>query len=306
MKEIWPNFLVIGAGKSGTTSLDYYLDQHPDIFMSPVKEPNFFGFELANEEDFESNPTELNYYRQSVTKLEDYLNLFEGVTNETAIGEISNTYLYHENAPLRIKKWVPNAKLIAILRQPAERLYSRFLHLARDNRLPTQSFSDCLDKESIWWERNDLVKEGFYFRNLSKFYDHFPKEQIKVFLFDDLRNKSDDLVAEIFGFLGVNKDFKPNTSVQYNSSGFVKNKYYEYVLGHNSIPKRILENIIPTESFKKLKKNQKVQKILTKTRERNLHKPKLDPETKASVTSIYKEDILKLSELIGRDLSHWL
>ena len=304
--ENWPNFLIIGAGKTGTTSIDYYLDQHPEIFMSPEKEPNFFGFELNSESDFKNDPTELDYYRESVTDLESYLDLFSDVKDEKAIGEISNTYLHHENACKRIKKWIPDAKLIAVFRQPVDRLYSRYLHLARVNQLPTKKFSDCLDKNSIWWRRNDLIKEGFYYRHLSKFYQEFPEENIKVFLYEDLKKDSSKLMYELFEFLRVDPDFKPNTSVVYNSSGFIKNENYESVLGHNGIVKKVFEKILPDQIITSLKKNQVMQKVVTKIRAKNLKKPKLQPELRRRVTEIYQSDIEKLSSLINRDLSSWM
>jgi len=306
MSEIWPNFLIIGAGKSGTTSLDFYLEQHPEVFMSPVKEPNFYGYELHQETDFSSAPDELAYYQQSVTDKASYLQLFSEVESEKAVGEISNTYLYHKNACTRIKKYIPEAKLIAIFRQPAERLYSRYLHLARDNRLPTENFADCLDKSTIWWQRNDLVKEGFYYRHLSKFYDEFPKDQIKVFLYDDLKNDTAGLMREIFEFLGVDPGFSPDTSVKYNSSGFVKSKNYDKVFGYNGLIRQTAKKLVPGRIYQTLRRNPVAQKALTKVREKNLHKPKLSPELKREVTNIYREDIEKLSALVEKDLSHWL
>lgn len=305
-RNTWPNFLILGAGKSGTTSLDYYLNQHPDIYMSPRKEPNFFGFETKSEADFIGNPTELEYYRQSVTDKSAYLSLFSDVNKETAIGEISNTYLYHESACERIKHWIPNVKLIAIFRQPVDRLYSRYLHLARDNRLPTQNFEDCLDRNTIWWKRNDLIQEGFYYRHLSKFYDSFPLESIKIFLYEDLKSNSDTLMKDLFNFLEVDASFKPNTTVKYNSSGFVKNQSYERFLGHDGFVKRSIEKLLPRKIFDSLKRNQIIQKSLTRVRERNLSKPKLSHEMKSRLLDIYRDDIDNLSKLIDRDLTHWL
>lgn len=274
--------------------------------MSPRKEPNFFGFETKSEADFVGNPTELEYYKQSVTDKSAYLSLFSDVKNETSIGEISNTYLYHEKACERIQHWIPNAKLIAIFRQPVDRLYSRYLHLARDNRLPTQSFKDCLDKSTIWWKRNDLIQEGFYYRHLSKFYNSFPSDRIKIFLYEDLKSSSDKMMKDLFNFLEVDATFEPNTTVKYNSSGFVKNKNYERFLGHDGYAKRSIEKLLPRKLFDSLKRNQIIQKSLTKVRERNLSKPKLSHEIKIQLLDIYRDDINNLSKLIDRDLSHWL
>ncbi|MEM6641573.1 MAG: sulfotransferase [Bacteroidota bacterium] len=305
-KETWPSFLIIGAGKSGTTSLDYYLDQHPEVFMSPVKEPNFFGFELATEDDFKDDPLELAYYKQSVTSIEEYLSLFSESSDAKAIGEISNTYLTHENAYQRIKHHIPDTKLVVILRHPAERLYSRYLHLARDNRLPTENFSDCLDQSSVWWKRNDLIKEGFYYKNLSRFYHAFKESQIKVFLYEDLKNESEKLMKDLYSFVGVHPEFKPDTSVTYNRSGVIKSKLYNDIVGYQGVVRKVAGAVIPKRTFQKLKKNAAAQKLITKVRDRNLDRPPFDPSLKQAITEFYHEDITALSKLIGRNLDHWL
>src|SRR5690606_26127042 len=170
-----PDFLLIGAGKCGTTSLHYYLQQHPQIFMSAVKEPNFFALEQAQAVNPEEDLQQFFHYPWAVKNLEAYKALFASAESNQLKGEASTMYLYMPEAPQRIKYYVPEVKLIAVFRQPAERLYSRYLHLARENRLPSRDFKDALDKTSIWWQRNDLVKEGFYYKHLSRYFYLFPK-----------------------------------------------------------------------------------------------------------------------------------
>ncbi|WP_296622216.1 sulfotransferase [Marivirga sp.] len=301
-----PDFLIIGAGKSGTTSVDNYLKQHPDIYISPVKEPNFFGYELNSAKDFEGSP-QLNHYNSSVTNIDDYVKLFEKALPKQVKGETSNTYMYHKNAPNRIKHYMPDVKLIAILRQPAERLYSRYLHLARENKLPTQNFEDCLDKNSIWWERNDLIKEGFYGQYLSKYFELFNESQIKVFLFEELKGNPEKLHKEIFQFLGVDDEFEIDFSITYNQSGFIKNPIVDKLIGPNSFFFRGMKKIISEENIQKIKDNKFLFKKVNDMRSKNLTKPKLTKELKHKIsTDIYKEDILLLQKLINKDLSHWL
>src|SRR5690606_9216630 len=102
-----PNFLVIGAGKSGTTSLDKYLKQHPEIFIPDVKEPNFFGYETTTLADLNGDPAEIQHYRNSITSLDEYLNLFRAAAPNQLKGETSNTYMYHKDAPARIHFYNP-------------------------------------------------------------------------------------------------------------------------------------------------------------------------------------------------------
>lgn len=301
-----PDFLIIGAGKSGTTSVDNYLKQHQDIFIPSRKEPNFFGYELKTEEDFRGSK-EVNYYNNSVTDLNDYLKLFEGAKENQVIGETSNTYLYHNDAPERIKYYNPDMKLIAILRQPAERLWSRYMHLGRENKLPTKNFADCLDRDSIWWKRNDLIREGMYFRNLSRYLDFFPASQIKVFLYDELNESNEKVLKDIFSFIGVSTDFEFSTDVRYNQSGLIKNNAINAVLGPKGFIQNTVKTLLPKTQYQQLKRNEGIQKMINTVRKKNLQKLELDYEIKKILTrDVYGDDLNKLQRLIDKDISHWM
>src|SRR5688572_7713518 len=128
---VMPNFLIIGAAKAGTTSLYSYLNQHPQIFMSPVKEPNFFALE-GEKLNFRGPGDAQVINRYSITQLESYRAHFKGITQETCIGEASTLYLDHPKAVERIQHYTPKARLITILRDPVERAFSNFLHAVRD------------------------------------------------------------------------------------------------------------------------------------------------------------------------------
>ena len=119
-----PNFLIIGAAKAGTTSLYRYLEQHPDVFMSEFKEPRFFA--LENDPLDYRGPNDPAAHCEYKT-LEAYETLFAGVRNERAAGEASTLYLYHEDAAERIRHYVPDMKMIAVLRHPVEQAYSNLL-----------------------------------------------------------------------------------------------------------------------------------------------------------------------------------
>src|SRR3954452_17434204 len=120
-----PNFLIVGAAKSGTTSLYYYLKQHPQVFVSPVKEPKFFAYE--GEKVVYRGPGDAENNRRLVNNLADYRALFGGANGAKAIGEASPVYLYSPKACERIRHYLPDAKLFVILRDPAERAYPSFL-----------------------------------------------------------------------------------------------------------------------------------------------------------------------------------
>ncbi|MGH9857806.1 MAG: sulfotransferase, partial [Acidobacteriota bacterium] len=130
-----PNFLIIGAGKSGTSSLYYYLRQHPDIYMSPVKEPNFFAYD-ANHRGW-NGP--IRHLEDSITSLSEYMKLYDSVQNEKAIGEASPSN-FCARACDQVRRYVPNARLVCILRQPVDAAYSAYLHRRRDGHEPESDF----------------------------------------------------------------------------------------------------------------------------------------------------------------------
>lgn len=304
MKNTHPNFLVIGAGKSGTTSLYEYLNDHPEVYMSPVKETNYFALEGENINDNIGDPGQMRHYPWSITDSESYGNLFANVTTEKAIGEVSPMYLYSEKAVKNIKEQLPNVKLIVILRQPTDRLYSRYLHLARESRTPTDSFEDALNRQSIWWKRNDLVQEGFYFTHLSKYTSVFPKDQLLVILYDDLRKDPNGVIKSIYNFIGVDDTFMPNMEAEFNVSGIVANKGWDKIIGQNSIVKSWFSGLFPA-LMPLITKSKTLKTWVNQLRNKNLKRPPLSKDLKSKINEIYKQEIDQLQTLIGRDLSHW-
>jgi hypothetical protein len=294
-----PNFLVIGAAKSGTTSLYHYLAQHPDVFMSPVKEPKFFA--LEGEKPSFRGPGDGE--ADAVTTLEDYRALFEGADDERAVGEASPLYLYLEEALGRIKHYVPEARLIAVLRDPVERAYSSFLHKVRDGRETTTDFAEALALEEDriregWAYGWHYKRRGFYHEQIIRYYEAFGPGQIRVYLYEDLKRDPRALLRDAYGFLGVDNSFVPNLSLKHNASGIPKNKLVHSLLrGRNPI-KTALKPLLP-EGLRK--------KLLVDLQRRNLEKAPLIPsEVRRGLVEEYREDILKLQDLIERDLSGWL
>lgn len=305
--ELIPDFLIIGAGKCGTTSLYMYLRQHPEIFLPGVKEPNFYGYENKTPQDFGDAPGELHHFNESVTDFNSYIRLFKDAHPGQLKGEMSNTYMYHDQAPDRIKHYNPDMKLIAILRQPAERLYSRYLHLARESRLPTRHFSDCKNRNSIWWKRNDLISEGFYYKNLRPFYERFPRENIKVYLYETLNTDASVVLQDIFAFLNISTDFKPELDSRFNQSGVIKNQFLNRIYGQNGLIMSGFKALFPTSVVEKVKRNYYIQKTVNNLRGKNLERPKADPDILNWLTrEVYADDIRQLGKMLNQDLRHWL
>ena len=289
-----PNFLIIGAMKSGTTALYYYLEQHPQIYMSPVKEPNFFCF--AGQEGSES---------KSVTRIEAYRQLFKGVSEERAIGEASHCYLYEPGAVARIQQYVPEAKLVAILRNPVERAYSHFLHMVRSGTEPLTDFAQALREEEVgaYQKRSyqDYIGRGRYYEQLKRYFDAFNSEQIRVYLYEDLDKAPIDTLQDTFRFLGVEDSFVPDVSLRRNVSGYPKYKTLDECLRRPSPVKKALKMYLLA------KLRWRLSKAFDDLKTRNLVGPRaMEPEVRRQLVGVYREDIVKVQELIQRDLSGWL
>jgi len=302
VKNKLPNFLIVGAAKSGTTSLYHYLKQHPEIYMSSIKEPKFitsqfltFPFKGIGDENIEKNV---------IRSFREYCNLFKYVSNEKLIGEASADNLYYyEKAINYIRKYLQQLKIIIIIRNPMDRAFSAFWHLKRNNR-ESLSFEEGIRKEKKRKENNwefiwFYTEVGFYYNQVKAYLDNF--NQVKIYLFDDLKKDGLGLVKDIYKFLGVDTSFTPDISIKYNVSGIPKNKFIHKFLKEPNILKNAVAPFAKT-----LISKEKRRKIIEKIRMRNLQKHQMKPETREYLKNLYREDILKLQDLIKRDLSGWL
>jgi len=289
-----PNFYIIGANKAGTTSLYYYLDQHPDIFMCWPKEPMFFMAEDIND-DIRNRP-DAQHLKIFVGNFKDYSALFDKVSDERAIGEASTGYLPNYNVPQRIKKYTPEAKFIAILRNPVDRAYSAYTYALALGIEPLNNFSQAIEEaQSNNWRH--YVKLGLYCRQLLKYYETFNKNQIRIYLYDDLRSDPLSLVKSIFQFLEVDDSFIPDISKEHNVTLIPKNKMMHLLLTKLTAISTNIEPMIPIN----------VSGLFNKMINLNLTKPpKLDIQTRKDLIEVYREDILKLQDLLQRDLTSWL
>lgn len=295
-----PNFLIIGAAKSGTTSLYYYLKQHPQIYMSPKKELRFFALEGTRPDFRGPNDEEAN--RDAVTTIGEYRKYFEGAGDEKALGEASPFYLSSPEAPASIRRHVPEAKLIAVLRHPAERAHSSFMHMVRDGYEPLEDFAAALRDEDRraaagWSHIWQYKRRGFYAAQLARYFELFDASQFRIYLYEDFCADPRRLLRDIFRFLEVDEDFAPDISLRHNVSGVAKNRALQnFLVGRGRI-KSLAEMLVPERV--RLRAGAAV-------REANVARRRLDPALRAELVEDYREDILRLQELIGRDLSHWL
>ena len=293
-----PNFIVIGAEKAGTTSLDYYLKQHPQIFMSEMKEPRFFAPEFYT--TYFHGPRVGK--RTTPMTRETYEGLFEGVTDEVAIGEVSPQYLYFDSCGRRISELLPEVKLIAILRNPVERAFSAYNYQLTCGFDLENSFEQALalEKQRVvenWrpvWHYQSL---GFYFKQLQRFLAVFPRENLSILLYDDLQRDAIALAQSAYQFLGVDPTFCPDTTAK-NKSAQPKNRQV-YDLFYRDNPLKTGAKAFIPKSWRNGVRNFVAG--------RNA-KPKqtLNGDIRKKLIEVYRDDIEQLQSLIDRDLSSWL
>ena len=299
-----PNFLIIGAAKAGTTALYSYLKQHPQIYMSPEKEPHFFAFE-GEKLNFGGTAGDREWLnRNAITDIKTYQQQFQKVSQQIAIGEASALYLYIPKAAERIRHYIPNAKLITILRNPAQRAYSAFLFQMRDSLEPITDFTQALQEEKTRIQNNWVPiyyyqQMGFYYAQLKRYFDIFDREQIKVYLYEDFSANPMSIVQDTFQFLGVDDTFAPNVLERHNVSGIPKNKVLSNFIVNPHPIKDIFKPFFPNSLRRAL--------IVRLKNRRSLDKPPpMSAEVRKQLIDVYRDDILRLQDLLQRDLSIWL
>ena len=297
MKNKLPNFLIVGASRSGTTSLYHYLSQHPEVYMSPVKEPRFITAQFLKPEQkmARTNDEEKNI----VNNFEEYKALFTNVNNEKAIGEASADNLYfYEGAIQYIRKYLGDVKIIIILRNPVEKAYSHYLMYVRDFR-EHLSFEEALRAEKGGKDWRHYENVSFYYKQVKAYLENFT--YVKVYLHDDLKKNPLGLARDMYEFLGVDTSFNPDLRVKFNISGVPRNKLLHGLLFKKSPVKNIIKLVI-SYMLPEIKK----KRLIEYYRNANLMKPQMKQETRQYLKSVYKEDVLKLQSLIEKDLKEWL
>ncbi|MDA8343909.1 MAG: sulfotransferase [Thermaerobacter sp.] len=292
-----PNFLIIGAPRSGTTALYEGLAQHPEIFMSPRKEPWFAGF------TGDPGPWMGPRDAQPVIGWADYERLFEGAGDANAVGEASTLYLASPEAPQRIKDSLPNVRLIAILRNPVDRAYSNFLEHVQEGRESELNFARAIAAEPErrrrgWAPSWAYTGLGFYGAQLNRYFAQFPRDRMLVLLHDDLKQDRDALFRHIFDFLSVDSGVVPALPPRTNeNSGFPRSRLLHAILTRPNPLRSALRSVLDERQRKVVR-----AWLLRRT----LDRPQLERALRTELIELFRADILRTGELVGRDLSAWL
>ncbi len=304
MKNL-PNFFVVGAAKSGTTSLFHYLKQHPEIYMSSLKEPKYFSSSVVRFPH--RGPGDMEVDKRVTRTWHGYLELFNGVSGEKRIGEASADYLYfYEHVAPLIKETTPGAKIIIVLRNPTERAFSAYSHLVKDGR-ETLSFEEALEVEEqrkrdnyefIWFYK----EVGFYYSPVKTYLDAFGKENVRIYLYDDFMKHPFVLIEDICKFMDVGTNFVPDMSTKHNVALIPRIRSIQnFLLDYNHTFKKAFRPL-----FLNTIGQENTEVLINYFKNKNLRKQKIDPETRKYLIELYRDDILMLEKLIKRDLSSWL
>ena len=300
--SVMPNFFIVGAARSGTTSLDRYLSQHPDIYITPRKETHFLA-DTRFPTHF-TGPGDERLNRLLVRDEKQYAQLFADVKGARAIGESSAFYLCFSGTAERIAETVPDAKILILLREPVARAYSSYMMLIRDGR-ETLGFEDGLGKEEerrqqgfepMWWYK----ALSLYSSQVKRYLDVFGEQHVKVLFYEELFAMPERVLRDVFAFLGVNDDVTINTSVRYNVSGPPKSRKLYSLLDtfiYNPGPlAHHLKSLLP--------KHMRIT-WASKVMNMSLRSVPLDSQMHLRLKEDFAEDVRKLEALLHRDVLCW-
>jgi hypothetical protein len=302
-----PDFFVVGHAKCGTTALYEALKPHPQIFLPELKEPYFFIPEVREEERwtlFDAPRT-----------LEQYLALFAPAGPDQRVGEVSPHYIWSETAAPGIAAARPDAKIVAILREPASFLRSLHTHLLKSHIETEKSLRRALDLEaprregrsipsSSRWPRLLLYSEHVrYATQLRRFYDLFPPERILVLVYEDFRRDNQGTLDAVLRFLEVDEDPalavpESNTTAQQVRRPGLYSALHRLSMGHGR-GAGALRGAIKALTPQGLRR-----RTLESTRHRlAMGEPEpADEELAAELRRRFKPEVVAVSELLGRDL----
>jgi len=296
-----PDIFLVGAAKCGTTTVASILDQHEHIAI-PRKEPGFFSHRNKSDDDIDA----VNRNRQ-VSKIEDYIKLYENIGEASKIADCSVRYLVtHEDTIKNIKEIYgeyksQNLKILIILRNPIDRAFSHYNMLLK-NGYEKLTFEEAILPENTESRRKerlgfDYLNHGLYYEQVKAYLDNF--KNVKVYLFEELKN-SESFTEDLFVNLDLDVPEIKDTNISLNPSGIPKKIWLIRLLNRDSVAKRFLKKHFYS------KHKHSFQKIKAKLMRMSIEKNTMSVETREELKDFFREDVLKLQDLLGVDLTQWI
>jgi len=275
----WPNLFVVGVARAGTTSLCHALGQHPDIFMSALKEPYFFSrFQM-----------ELDPFPKDEDR---YLALFAEGGATRWRGEASTAYFWDEGAPHKIKRSSPDSRIVISLRNPVKRAYSGYW-FALEHGLERRSFSDVIESELARKHRDGSeppghVEAGHYIEGLERYLELF--RDVHILFFEELVADPPTAISDLYRFLDVPPPAAETLELpRENASRVPRNPTFKWML--QSPPARGLRRAVPPSLLSPLGKLARVSRV-----------PEMDPATRRLLEEVFAPEREPLERLLGRPL----
>ena len=268
-----PDFVVIGAEKSGTTSLYRYLADHPGIFMPPVKELNHLIDHPERRSMFQGPDVT---FKIAVRSREEYWRVFADAPEGATVGELTHIYLYAPESPARIAEALGQPKLVAILRNPIDRAYAQYVFHRELGLEAEATFERSLEVEdgrvrAGWDPVYHYRRRGMYGEQLARYYERFDPASIRVYKFEEFFAEPAASMRSLYAFLGVDPEFVPGLDRVWVPGEDPRNPV---LVGRpaTGLPSR---------------------------------KP-VDPSTRRMLADVFREDVLQLETLTGLSLRDWL
>jgi len=297
-----PDFFLVGAPKSGTTAMETYLKQHPEVFLAERTGIHFFGSDLGV---------------APYTSEEQYLENFRDVDREKRVGESSNMCLASEFAAREIKAFEPNASIIIMLRNPVDMMYALFSQRRRNGYEDIEEFSEVLSAEedrrngkripSVREWRSSLRTSldfcyrdmGKYATQINRFREHFSPEQMHIIIFDDFVRDTALEYQKTLRFLQVDERFRPDFKIV-NRNAVTRSRIMQGMLMN---PPKIIWRTLDILLSRRAKGA--LYAYLMRFNEKEVPRPPMDPDLRRRLQDEFRPDVERLSELLHRDLTHW-
>lgn len=298
MKDFKVDFFVIGAARSGTTSLYNYLNQHPDIFLPNIKELNHFSKVSSNQpQDYKKPKQGVLYHTKIINSFEVYQEVFEEAIEFQQKGDISPSYLWGTETAQRIYNHNPEAKIVLTLRNPVDRAFSHYVMNRSVGYDTHPSFKEALEapQERIWGGGNLYLEWSSYYAALKSYFEVFPKENIKILIFEAWTAQKKQTLCNLFQFLKVDETIEIDFSDRHNQKVGYKN-----IKTLNFLRKNFLRNAVDTLMPQKTKEN--LKNILFQKHE---VVAKLEEALEEQLKNQFKEEVIRLEELTGVPLQKY-
>ncbi len=294
-----PDFFIAGAPKAGTTWLYRNLASNPRVFLTQNKEPRYYSVEEGAQLSFRG-PGDDGWMGHFVRSRGEYEALYERAGEGQLRGEASSDYLYRSRvAARRIAEDAPGAQIVLLLRDPAHRAYSNWLHHVRDGResLPFAAAMEAEPKRmesgwAWWWHYRE---RGFYGRQLEPFFERFPADQILLLTYDELRSDPVGVLGRVSAFLGVGLVAGAAAAEGRNRSLIPRSP------AHRAARRALRPNAVSRALLPRRLRAGLRQRLNRAT----LHRPAIGPEDYRRLQRAYAADVRRLAAMADVDVSGW-